>query len=205
MPRRGNEATILAMLKYQPVPNIIPVLRMFEQDRFAFAVMPFLHVLSDAFLDENIGVGVRPLLFRMSFDLANGLEFLHSTMKIAHCDLKPDNLVFDDSGQLMLTDFGLSVRIMDEKDTIMTTDGTEGWKAPEQASGPFSPILADLWCCGAIFEGMYTFHTGDAPGLKDFSRRLMDDEPSRRPSLTEWISQKPDEGFDSDAKRYAKT
>ena len=57
-----------------------------------------------------------------------GLEYIHS-QNILFRDLKPENLVFDNKGYLLITDFGIAKRytINNKKDT----SGTVGYLAPE--------------------------------------------------------------------------
>ncbi|POM69640.1 Serine/threonine protein Kinase [Phytophthora palmivora] len=67
-------------------------------------------------------------------EIAAGLGYLHSR-EIAHGDLKGNNIVVNDNGTAMLTDFGLSFQesgscsIKDMKDKL----GAMAWRAPEFA------------------------------------------------------------------------
>ncbi|KAE9400436.1 kinase-like protein, partial [Gymnopus androsaceus JB14] len=93
----------------------------------------------------------------MSIDLAKGLSFLHS-LCIAHCDIKPDNLLFNKDGRLMVADFGSAMLVGGVETLVKGYRGTEGWAAP----GPltffqemekwrlFSPLQADLYSCGVV-------------------------------------------------------
>jgi serine/threonine protein kinase len=56
------------------------------------------------------------------------LEYLHQN-GILHRDVKPENLVFDNTGYLRLTDLGIA-RIW-KPDNSSDTSGTPGYMAPE--------------------------------------------------------------------------
>ncbi|KAH8981237.1 kinase-like domain-containing protein, partial [Lactarius hatsudake] len=90
--------------------------------------------------------------------LIKGLAYLHKH-RIAHRDIKPDNLVCDDVFRLKIIDFDIAIKVQDENtevDKYCGLDrGTEGWTAPEigKEDGPtpmYSPIKADRWSCGRV-------------------------------------------------------
>jgi RNA polymerase sigma factor (sigma-70 family) len=61
---------------------------------------------------------------------------------VIHCDLKPSNLLLDESGQIRVTDFGLAVRQSDADTDTWRLAGTPAFMAPEQVDpvwGPISP------------------------------------------------------------------
>lgn len=102
--------------------------------------------------------------WRLLRDAAAGLGYLHSmTPPIIHQDVKPANILIDDNGLFMLTDFGVSVQ---SKDTITkatsshntTNDlysaGTLAYMAPERFSSQNKPIMAnDIFSLGVtVYE-----------------------------------------------------
>ncbi|KAJ2930074.1 hypothetical protein H1R20_g7009, partial [Candolleomyces eurysporus] len=79
--------------------------------------------------------------------LVKGVAYLH-TNRVAHLDLKLDNLLYDASGQLKIIDFDIAVLVQDEEEKIEGYRGTPGWTAPEigHKDGPkqiYSAIRAD--------------------------------------------------------------
>ena len=61
---------------------------------------------------------------------ANGLQAMHR-MGFAHCDIKPNNILRDDKGQVKVIDFGQACRIGTVKERIQ---GTPDYIAPEQVT-----------------------------------------------------------------------
>ncbi|KAH8980622.1 kinase-like domain-containing protein, partial [Lactarius hatsudake] len=86
--------------------------------------------------------------------LIKGLAYLHKH-RIAHRDIKPDNLVCDDVFRLKIIDFDIAIEVQDENTEVDEYRGTEDWTAPEigKEDGPtpmYSPIKADRWSCGRV-------------------------------------------------------
>ena len=140
--------------------------------------------------DKNFGQdGERSNSF--SRDLIEGVKFLHSR-RIAHLDIKPDNLVFDSKkNRLVLIDFDVAFQCEDLEDTADGPRGTTGWSAPEAlhpvSSGRFIAIRADLWSCGKVVD---FFNPGD-PQLLELAQKLTNEDPMRRPMLETFSSQVP--------------
>jgi len=66
--------------------------------------------------------------------IARGLSYLHEECeeKIAHLDIKPQNILLDDRFNAKVSDFGLSKMINRDQSKVMTRmRGTRGYLAPE--------------------------------------------------------------------------
>jgi len=94
---------------------------------------------------------------RTSFGcLAKALEFLHS-QKIRHKDIKPANILIDNVGKVLFTDFGLSFDFTDATGSTtigMTREGTPRYRAPEVAHSEPRNTKADIWSLGIVFVEM---------------------------------------------------
>jgi len=80
--------------------------------------------------------------------ILRGLSHMHEN-KIAHCDLKPDNFLFHESGKLKIIDFGMSKRIPPSKRHLTDLCGTPYYTAPEVLKGQYH-ASADCWSVGVV-------------------------------------------------------
>jgi serine/threonine protein kinase/predicted Zn-dependent protease len=93
--------------------------------------------------------------------VAQAIEAAHEA-GVLHRDLKPDNVMFDERGEPVVTDFGLAgLTAVDERLT-KTGDllGTPAYMAPEQAEGARSKIgpACDVYALGALLHACLTGH-----------------------------------------------
>jgi len=114
--------------------------------------------------------------------IALSLNYLHK-FGLIHRDIKPDNILFDKSGNCHLTDFNLSVKI--PEGGIRGTAGTRPYMAPEILKKTRYGVAADWWSLGVmVYEmicGRLPF-TGDNETLK---RAIC----TRHPQLPKTISE----------------
>lgn len=92
--------------------------------------------------------------------LIRGIVYMHS-MGVAHCDLKPENLLLTTTGVLKITDFGNAecFRMAWETEVHLSTGvcGSRPYIAPEQfREKDFDPRAADVWATGVIYMAMRT-------------------------------------------------
>ncbi|CAH9137912.1 unnamed protein product [Cuscuta epithymum] len=84
--------------------------------------------------------------------LIAAVDFCHSR-GVYHRDLKPENLLLDESGNLKVTDFGLSALAESRRQDglLHTTCGTPAYVAPEVITKRgYDGEKADIWSCGVI-------------------------------------------------------
>ncbi|KAJ1284075.1 hypothetical protein BS78_03G175900 [Paspalum vaginatum] len=84
--------------------------------------------------------------------IARGLSYLHEECKekIAHLDIKPQNILLDDKFNAKLSDFGLSKMINREQSKVMTRmRGTRGYLPPEWLGSKITE-KADIYSFGIV-------------------------------------------------------
>ena len=86
---------------------------------------------------------------RIEYEILEGLEYLHRH-GIAHCDLKPDNILLTEEMTPKICDFGLSKDIHEDNEGIM--DGALQYSAPELfEDGEVDYMKADVFAIGITF------------------------------------------------------
>lgn len=99
----------------------------------------------------------------MLYQLGNGLQYLH-TSNVVHGDLKPGNVLIGDSGEVVITDFGLS-RILEVAGfTTNNIHGTVRYFAPElciiHSDRPSRTTKeADVWALAVTATEMFSLRT----------------------------------------------
>lgn len=88
--------------------------------------------------------------------LIGGVEYLHSK-GIVHRDVKPENLLLNDSDQIKIADFGLATLFQYRGNERMLTSpcGTAPYVAPEVLSkSEYKAQPTDIWSCGIVLVAM---------------------------------------------------
>jgi serine/threonine protein kinase len=148
--RFRREAQAVASLDH---PNILPIYEVSEsEDGLPFFSMKFAEKGS---LRENVaslrdGPGK---CVQLMAKVARAVEYAHSR-GVLHRDLKPGNILLDDRGEPLVSDFGLA-KLLDANNDLtrsLTTFGTAGFIAPEQAGGAAADFTAaaDVYGLGAV-------------------------------------------------------
>jgi serine/threonine-protein kinase len=153
--RFEREARLLAQLAH---PQIVRV-----YDYGAHAGIPYiaqellagptLEQQLQAYAERNERFG-RDAVIAIVSQLAAALDAAHAA-GVIHRDVKPSNAIWNATGQLVLTDFGVA-RAVFERTGQTTTGvicGTPAYLSPEQAEGRVVTAASDVYALGAfLFE-----------------------------------------------------
>lgn len=95
--------------------------------------------------------------------VVSAVRFLHQR-KIAHRDIKLENIMVDEAGNAKLCDFGFAIKIT-EGQMLEETCGTLLYCAPEiLAREPYDGLAGDMWSMGIV---LYALVTGQFPYVQD--------------------------------------
>jgi serine/threonine protein kinase len=206
--RFEREAKSLAKLSH---PNIVSIIDYGEHDGVPYLVMEYLPggTLKDRLAAQHL---TWQESFHMLLPVARALHFSHQ-QGIIHRDIKPSNILITQSGEPMLSDFGIAKILEGEKTTALTGTGvgigTPEYMAPEQWVGETSPC-SDLYSLGVVLYEMVTGrkpYTADTPAailLKQANyplprpRQFVADLPDRvEKIILKALAKKPEDRYSS--------
>ncbi|MCE3216842.1 hypothetical protein HAX54_008444 [Datura stramonium] len=85
-----------------------------------------------------------------------GLDYLHS-IEVVHCDIKGQNILIGQDGNIKIADLGCGKLLGDEKNAAGSGfSGTPAFMAPEVARGEEQSFPADIWAFGCTVIEMAT-------------------------------------------------
>jgi formylglycine-generating enzyme required for sulfatase activity/tRNA A-37 threonylcarbamoyl transferase component Bud32 len=160
--RFEREAKSLARLTH---PNIVKVIDYGEHEGKPYLVMTYL---PGGTLKERLKNGALPWrgAVQLISPIARALDYAHK-QNLIHRDVKPSNILMTDSGQPMLTDFGVAKLFDLDESTALTGTGmgigTPEYMAPEQWTGQSTP-QTDVYALGLV---LYEMVTGRKPYAAD--------------------------------------
>lgn len=113
-------------------------------------------------------------IWKFVLDVASGLDRLHTNNpQIVHQDIKPANILIDDSGNFTITDFGISAKKSSgqDYDGYEENSGTLAYMAPERfESNGITLPESDIWAFGAT---LCEILTGRVPFGEDGGQRQL--------------------------------
>jgi len=92
----------------------------------------------------------------------SGLSYIHSKHRI-HRDIKSDNILLGDKGEIKIADFGYAAQLTKQKTKRQTIVGTPYWMAPELIRGQEYGVKVDIWSLGIMIMEMAE---GDPPYME---------------------------------------
>ena len=163
-----QEAQVMARASH---PNLVQVHDLEQIGDANYIVLEFVRGRS---LRDWINEGRLPLpkVFAVMHGVLQGLDYAHKR-QIVHRDMKPENVLLSDEGDVKVADFGIA-RLTDDSGAgstatkTGTTVGTPQYMSPEQVASSKVDGRSDLYSTGIMFYelvvGQPPFTATDADG-----------------------------------------
>lgn len=155
-------------------PHIVPILELGEHEGWHYFTMK---LIDGEDLARQMSAGRWPArsradqerIARLIEHVADAVHFAHQR-GILHRDLKPTNILVNQTGLPFVTDFGLAKLIEETSDVTHSSAvlGTPAYMSPEQAAGRTADITmaADIYSLGAVLYELLSRrppHRADTP------------------------------------------
>jgi Protein kinase domain/GAF domain len=190
------EARLLSQLEH---PRVVDVLDYFLEESGSYLVMDLVRGKDLGAVLKREGNPGLPVERAIEYvqQAAEALHYVHA-QQIVHRDVKPQNLILDDEGQIILVDFGVARQMDDEEPTGTIGIGTPRYMAPEVfAEGAVSPrsdvfgLAATMWTLLSGKPPVYGEQSsipGVSPELEQTIKRGLEIVPDRRIASTQALA-----------------
>lgn len=196
--RFEKESFIIARMNHA---NIIHVMdKGITEDDHPYFIMEYIQGI-----DLNTAMKIRDISYTEKFDIIiqvlKALSYAHKN-NVIHRDIKPDNILIDDDGNVKILDFGIAQFYEDKnvgRTSTGTVMGTYNYMSPEQQeSSENVTVQSDLYSIGVVMYGLFTgkIPTGRFPepaelkpeissDLNHLILKCLNSDPAKRPKSAE--------------------
>ena len=153
--RAMTEIRLLRKLKH---PNIIRLKGYFSDDEYIYMVLEFIEGkdCSKFFKHE---LPSKEQVKSIMKQLVSAVLYCHQK-GVIHRDIKLENILIDNHGQIRLTDFGLSVKMEDDTEMFDGILGTSRYISAEMLAKTGYNSSTDVWAIGIV---LFMLLTGSYP------------------------------------------
>jgi hypothetical protein len=179
-----REAQTIARLEH---PHIVPIYKVgrHKVGRHEEVLYIIMRCIDGASLRQLLGTHKRLSVgdaARIARQVADALAYAHSH-DIVHRDVKPDNILLDRSGHVLVTDFGIAKAAQAASAAQLTTEGmiigTPQYMSPEQAAGDKVDGRSDIYSLGIV---LYQMLSGEPPFDGDSSASILAKQLTQAPA-----------------------
>ncbi|QKQ24196.1 bifunctional protein-serine/threonine kinase/phosphatase [Candidatus Ruthia endofausta] len=141
--------------------NVVKIYNSHKKANFlAYAMVYVKGQTLRAWMDENKHSDIE-MVVNFVKQIIQGLRAFHR-QEMLHCDLKPENIMIDEIGQIKIIDFG-SARIAGVAELVnpinfIGNQGTQGYTAPEVILNESVSQASDQFSLGVIVYEMFSSH-----------------------------------------------
>ncbi len=190
--RFKNESKAISLLHH---PNIVKVYDVSVTDRLQYIVMEYIDGMTlREYLNERGGQLTSRETVHFISQILQALDHAHRN-GVVHRDVKPQNIMLLDNGQLRMMDFGIA-RISRAENQLSSGKamGSVHYISPEQARGGVTDAKSDIYSVGVMMyemlSGRLPFDGDDAvkvalKQITDTPRPLAEIAPDTPPALVE--------------------
>ena len=141
-------------------PNIVSIYDVGNDGDYHFIVMEYIKGKTLKQYIQEFSPIAPAKAIRIMKQLISAIEHAHD-YQIVHRDIKPQNILVDQSGNVKITDFGIATTLSATSYTkTNSVMGTVHYLSPEQARGGVASHKSDIYALGIV---LYELLTGELP------------------------------------------
>ncbi|MCI1857664.1 MAG: Stk1 family PASTA domain-containing Ser/Thr kinase [Sporolactobacillus sp.] len=155
--RFHREAEAVASLSH---PNIVAIYDIGEEEDCYYIVMEYVHGMNlKTYIRDQSPISIPDAVLIMR-QIVRAIAHAHAH-GIVHRDIKPLNILIDDSGHVKVTDFGIAMAVSGATITFTHSIlGSAHYLSPEQARGGKATVKSDIYSLGIV---LFELLTGQLP------------------------------------------
>ncbi|WP_010301649.1 Stk1 family PASTA domain-containing Ser/Thr kinase [Kurthia senegalensis] len=141
-------------------PNIVSIYDVGEEEDMHYLVMEYIKGQTlKQYIQQYAPVSPTRAVSIM-LELTSAIAHAHQN-QIIHRDIKPQNILMDEEGNVKITDFGIAMALSATSFTKTNSVlGTVHYLSPEQARGGVATVKSDMYALGIV---LYELLTGQLP------------------------------------------